>query len=597
MNNVYTERLSALRTLMQSAGISAVIVPQADPHLGEYLASHWQVRRWLSGFSGSAGDLVVTSSNAALWTDSRYFIQAAEQLNGTGIELMKDGLAETPSISQWLCQNLKPGSKVGLDGMLFTMPQVEALAATLAAKGISLDSSFAPIDQLWLDRPALPDAPIYIHNIAYAGESAHEKIAKIMAAAAENNAQAVLSSALDDIAWTLNIRSNDVKHTPVATAFLYLSNTEKVLFTDPAKLSDDVINYLAGEGVSTLPYADIKKYLSTLPHDIRVLADAAHTAAEIMNILGERTIDSGTSTAARLKSVKNETQIAGVRKAMVRDGAALVKAFMEIEKRLATNVTTTELDVADILHKYRSQGELYVDESFGTIAGYAAHGAIVHYEADENSKATLRPEGLLLVDSGAQYLDGTTDITRTFCLGTPTAQEKSDFTLVMKGHIALGTAIFPAGTRGAQLDVLARQFLWKNGLNYLHGTGHGVGHFLSVHEGPHSIRLNNVEAPLLVGSITSNEPGLYREGIHGIRCENLVLCRESKDTDFGKFLCFETLTLCPFDRSLFDLSLMTEEEIAWVDNYHATVAERLLPALDTDEERQWLLAHTAPLKA
>lgn len=597
MNNVYTERLSALRTLMQSAGISAVIVPQADPHLGEYLASHWQVRRWLSGFSGSAGDLVVTSSDAALWTDSRYFLQAAEQLNGTGIELMKDGLAETPSISQWLCQNLKPGSKVGLDGMLFTMPQVEALATTLAAKDISLDCSFAPIDQLWLDRPALPDAPIYVHDITYAGESAHVKIEKIMAAAAENNAQAVLSSALDDIAWTLNIRSNDVKHTPVATAFLYLSDTEKVLFTDPAKLSDDVINYLAGEGVSTLPYADIKKYLSALPLDIRVLADAAHTAAEIMNILGERTIDSGTSTAARLKSVKNETQIAGVRKAMVRDGAALVKAFMEIEKRLATNVTTTELDVADILHKYRSQGEHYVDESFGTIAGYAAHGAIVHYEADENSKATLRPEGLLLVDSGAQYLDGTTDITRTFCLGTPTAQEKSDFTLVMKGHIALGTAIFPAGTRGAQLDVLARQFLWKNGLNYLHGTGHGVGHFLSVHEGPHSIRLNNVEAPLLVGSITSNEPGLYREGIHGIRCENLVLCRECKDTDFGKFLCFETLTLCPFDRSLFDLSLMTDEEIAWVDNYHATVAERLLPALDTDEERQWLIAHTAPLKA
>ncbi|MDE6207534.1 MAG: aminopeptidase P family protein [Muribaculaceae bacterium] len=597
MNNVYTERLAALRRKMAADGIAAVIVPQADPHLSEYLASHWQVRRWLSGFTGSAGDLVVTATDAALWTDSRYFLQAADQLAGTGIRLMKDGLADTPTITEWLCKELKAGERVGLDGMLFTQPQVTALADALGAKGISLCIDYLPVADLWTDRPALPSDPIFVHDIAYAGEAARDKMAKILQDAREKGASAVLSSALDDIAWTLNIRSNDVKYTPVVTSFLYIDGTGATLFVDDAKLSEPVKAYLASEGVTTRPYDDIKTFLSELPADARVLADAGKTVARIMDLLGDRAVVGGISKAAVLKSVKNDVQLNGVRHAMVRDGAALVKAFMELEQRLAEGVKTTEMDFGDILHKYRSQGENYKDESFGSIVGYGPHGAIVHYEADEHSNATLKPEGLLLVDSGAQYLDGTTDITRTVCLGTPTAQEKKDFTLVMKGHIALGTAIFPEGTRGAQLDALARQFLWQHGMNYLHGTGHGVGHFLGVHEGPHSIRLNNVEAPLLPGSITSNEPGVYLEGVHGIRCENLVLCRKDMRTDFGQFLSFETLTLFPFDRSLFDLSLMTEAEIEWVDKYHATVAERLMPTLDTDEQRAWLKAHTAPLKA
>ena len=597
MNTQITQRLAAFRALLKERGVAAAIIPQADPHQGEYLAPHWQVRRWLSGFTGSAGDLVVTADKAALWTDSRYFLQAAEQLEGTGIELMKDGLADTPSIADFLCENLHAGEQAGLDGMLFTSAQVDSLKKALGAKGIDLITDLDIIDSIWLDRPALPDGKIFVHETKYAGKTASDKVTEILADAASKGADAVFECMLDNIAWTLNIRCNDVNHTPVATAFLYLSQGEKVLFIDPAKLTDETVAYLASQGITAKPYGDVKAFLGSLPADIHVLVDGAHTAMELLGILGQRAVEGGISAAARFKSVKNDTQLAGVRAAMIRDGVAMVRSIMEIERRMADGTPTGELDISEILRRHRAAGELFFDESFGTIAGYGPHGAIVHYEATEASSSTLRPEGLLLIDSGAQYLDGTTDITRTIALGTPTESEKTDFTLVMKGHIALAQAIFPAGTRGAQLDALARQFLWKHGLSYLHGTGHGVGHFLSVHEGPHSIRLNYVDAPLLPGSITSNEPGLYRENVHGIRCENLVLCRPEITTDFGEFLGFETLTLCPFDRSLFDLSIMTDEEIAWVDTYHATVAERLMPALATEEERTWLAAATKPLKA
>ncbi len=593
--NIYTERIEALRGLMKEAGIAAVIIPQADPHLGEYLAPHWQARRWFSGFSGSAGDLVVTLSAALLWTDSRYFLQAADQLTGSGIELMKDGLEETPSITAYLCSALKAGDKVGVDGMLFSAPALQQMADTLAKHGIALDCHYDVVDKLWTDRPALPDGKIFIHDEKYAGRSARLKMADILDRADSEGATAAFISALDEIAWTLNIRCNDVRHTPVATAYLYLSPALKVLFISPAKLTDETVAYLEAQGVETQPYGEVAAFLQALPEHHKVLIDPAHTSGAVVDILGLRSVRTDVSPAAVMKSVKNDVQLDGVRHAMVRDGVALVKAFMELEERIRKGVPTTEIDVDGLLHKYRSAQPLFFEESFGTIAGYGPHGAIVHYEATADTNATLAPEGLLLVDSGAQYLDGTTDITRTIALGTPTEQEKRDFTLVMKGHIALGSTVFPAGTRGAQLDAIARQFLWKNGLSYLHGTGHGVGHFLSVHEGPHSIRLNNVEAPLRPGSITSNEPGVYREGVHGIRCENLVLCLPVMETEFGSFLGFETLTLFPFDRTLFDLSIMTPEEIAWVDNYHATVRERLTPALTTEAERTWLAAKTAPL--
>lgn len=593
--NIYTERIEALRGLMKEAGIAAVIIPQADPHLGEYLAPHWQTRRWFSGFSGSAGDLVVTLDTALLWTDSRYFLQAADQLQGSGIILMKDGLEETPYITAYLCSALKAGDKVGVDGMLFSAPAIEDMAAALAKSDITLDCHFDTVDRLWKDRPALPDGKIFIHDEKYAGRSAHEKMADILDRAESEGAQAVFISALDEIAWTLNIRSNDVRHTPVATSYLYLSEGLKVLFISAAKLTDETRNYLTSQGVETRPYGDVAAFLAFLAPDTKVLIDPSHTSGAVVDILGARSVKVSVSPAAVMKSVKNEVQLDGVRHAMVRDGVALVKAFMELENRMKKGERTTEMDVDTLLHKHRSAQPLFFEESFGTIAGYGPHGAIVHYEATPETDSVLAPEGLLLIDSGAQYLDGTTDITRTIALGTPTAEEKRDFTLVMKGHIALGTTIFPSGTRGAQLDAIARQFLWKNGLSYLHGTGHGVGHFLSVHEGPHSIRLNNVEAPLRPGSITSNEPGVYRENIHGIRCENLVLCIPVMETEFGSFLGFETLTLFPFDRSLFDLAIMTPEEIAWVDNYHAAVRERLTPALDTEEERAWLAEHTLPL--
>ena len=594
MEHLYPERLAALRAEMKAAGIDAVVIPQADPHLSEYLAPHWQVRRWLSGFTGSAGDLVVTATEARLWTDSRYFLQAADQLRGSGIELMKDGLATTPSITDFLC-TLPAGATVGVDGMLFPAGNLARMDAALAAKGIRLISDFDVIDTIWKDRPALPDGKIFIHDAKYAGQAAAAKIEEILAGARNAGAEAVLISALDDIAWTLNIRSNDVKHTPVATSYLYLSADRNVLFISPAKLTPETISYLAEQGVSTADYTDVKAFIAELPAELHIMVETARTAGGVLALLGKRAVAADYSVASRLKAVKNDTQIAGIRAAMVRDGAALVRSFMEIEERLAEGIATTEVDIAEILRRHRSASPLFFDESFGTIAGYGPHGAIVHYEATAATSSTLRPEGLLLIDSGAQYLDGTTDITRTICLGTPTDMERRDFTLVMKGHIALGTMIFPDDTCGAQLDAIARQFLWKNGLSYLHGTGHGVGHFLGVHEGPQSIRLNYVPTVLVPGMVTSNEPGVYREGIHGIRCENLVLTRKEMTTDFGTFLSFETLTLCPFDRALFDLSIMTPDEIKWVNDYHATVRERLMPALATDAERAWLIAHTEPL--
>lgn len=596
MNETILSRLAAFRRLMSDRNIAAAIVPQADPHQGEYLASHWQVRRWLSGFRGSAGDLVVTASKAALWTDSRYFIQAAAELDGTNIDLMKLAIDGTPSIAEYLCDNLKAGDTVGLDGMLFTEEYISSLRSALAAKGIALVTDFDVIDNIWTDRPALPDDKVFVHDPAFAGQPARDKIAAILADARAKGASAVFECMLDSIAWILNIRSNDVKYTPVATAFLFISDGENVLFIDPAKLTDPVRTYLASEGVITRDYTAVKGFLSALP-DQKVLVDSGHTAYELLNILGNRAVDGGISAAVRLKAVKNNAQIAGVRNAMARDGVAMVRSLMEIERRVKAGDGIDELEVAAILRKHRSAGEFYVEESFGTIAGYGPHGAIVHYEASPETNVRLEPHGLLLIDSGAQYQDGTTDITRTIALGTPTDQEKKDFTLVMKGHIALGQAVFPAGTYGTQLDVLAHQYLWKAGLNYLHGTGHGVGHFLSVHEGPHSIRMNYMPYPLMPGSITSNEPGVYLEGVHGIRCENLVLCRQKMTTDFGTFLCFETLTMCPFDRALFDTSIMTPDEIEWVDNYHATVRDTLMPLLATDDERAWLENATKPINA
>lgn len=596
MNSIIMARLDSLRAKMNESGIAAVIVPQTDAHQSEYLAEHWQVRQWLSGFTGSAGSLVVTADNALLWTDSRYFLQAAQQLEGTGIELMKDGLPATPSIEAWLCANLPSGSSVGIDGMVFSVADVERLRGAFSAADIILDTNFSPVNELWAGRPLLPGDPLFIHDVKYAGESASSKIARVLDAAASAGANALFISALDEIAWILNVRSSDVPCNPVATAFLYLSADSSVLFINPEKVDEKTQACLNEIGIDIAPYETVSRFLALLPKDARVYIEPSRTAHTLADVIGKHAV-LGASVIALPKAVKNFTQIEGVRAAMARDGVALVKLFMEIERRLAAGETTTELDVDALATKFRSQGDLYVDNSFEMIAGYGPHGAIVHYSATPESASVIESRGLLLVDSGAQYLDGTTDITRTVALGTPTQQEKTDFTLVMKGHIAVATAIFPEGTRGDQLDSLARIALWKQGLTYLHGTGHGVGHFLNVHEGPQSIRLNHVPVALRPGMITSNEPGLYRAGIHGIRCENLVLCVPSpvSNNEFGNFYAFEPLTLFPFDLSLFDLSIMSDEEIMWVNEYHEKVRTILLPLLETEEQRNWLIRKTEKL--
>lgn len=590
MVNSISGRLEALRSAMRDRGVSATVIPQSDPHQSEYLASHWQARRYFSGFTGSAGTLVVTMTDAMLWTDSRYFIQAASQLAGSGIGLMKDGLPGTPSINAWLASNMVRGSVVGVNGWLISAESARSMEAALSQYDLKLDMEFDPLDELWPDRPALPKGKCFVHELKYAGESAGEKLGRIREALASKMAGAVFVSALDEIAWILNLRARDVKCNPVATAFLYVGMTDCVLFIDPDKLTDDVTAHLGEAGVRTRGYDDVADFIAGLDSDARVLIDPAKTGAVVARWLGVRAVE-GECPAAMMKAQKNGVQIEGFRRAMVRDGVALTEASAELDRRMREGVRTTELDVADILREKRSRQDLFFDESFDTIAGHGPNGAIVHYSATEESNAELKRGNLLLVDSGAQYLDGTTDITRTVSLGDPTPLQKRDFTLVLKGTIALDMAVFPVGTRGVQLDVLAHQYVWRGQNNYLHGTGHGVGHFLNVHEGPQTIRNNNNMTPIAEGMVTSDEPGLYREGVHGVRCENLVLTVKAAPVAAGDrtpFLKFETLTLFPFDTSLIDESLFTAEERAWLNGYHERVKAALMPQLKDDMSRQWL---------
>lgn len=593
MQNQIIERIVALRKEMSAAGVKAVILPRTDAHLSEYISSHWHIVRYLSGFTGSAGTMVVTDKEALLWVDSRYFLQGAQQIEGTGIILMKDGLPDTPSITEYLCEHLSKGDKVGINGLLMSIDETAALRSRLNACGIELDVDFDPIDRIWADRPALPSDKIFIHDEKYAGESAKSKIARVLADANSQGAQAYFTSALDEIAWVLNIRSNDVPCNPVATSFLYLAPEGSTLFVDSAKMTPEVEAYLKEAGVGVAPYAEVLKALAELPADVTVLLSGARASGAIAHVLEGHYVK-GESPVAMPKAVKNDVQIAGIHSAHLRDGVAMVRSLMEIEKTVDEGKTLTEMGVADILLKHRSKGDLYFDLSFESICGFGPNGAIVHYTATPESDSTISKGNLLLIDSGANYLDGTTDITRTIAIGEPSADMRHDFTLVMKGHIAIATSIYPEGTRGAQLDALARMPLWKEGKSYLHGTGHGVGHFLNVHEGPQSIRLNDTLAPLTPGMLTSNEPGVYLTDRYGIRCENLVLTIPYEETEFGKFYAFETITLCPFDRKLFDLSIMSADEIEWVNNYHRTVYDRLAPLM-TEEERTWLAAATAPL--
>lgn len=586
MNTVITSRLAALRDVLKSQGVSAFIIPSTDPHLSEYVAPHWHSREWISGFNGSAGTVVVTLEKAGLWTDSRYFLQAADQLQGTGIDLYKEMLPETPSIAQFLTSELKAGEAVGIDATVFSTRGALALREELAAEGIALKALADPMAAIWSNRPAIPQDPIVVHPLRYAGRTATEKLSDIRQALAAKGAEALFVSLLDEIAWTLNLRGSDVHCNPVFVAYLYIGKEETILFTDAAKVPQETADYLSSIGVSVAPYTEAVAALRQL-QGVKLLLDLPKTNAAIYEAAQQGcTIIESASPICLMKSVKNEVEQAGFREAMIRDGVAMVK-FLRWLKPAVERGGQTELTIDEKLCALRAEQADYRGISFDTIAGYGAHGAIVHYEATPETDIPLEPKGLLLLDSGGQYLDGTTDLTRTIALGPTTEEERTDYTLVLKGFLALMNAEFPAGTCGTQLDVLARQAMWKRGINYLHGTGHGVGSYLCVHEGPHQIRMNHMPTLLQAGMTVTDEPGIYKAGKHGVRTENTLLIVPAQETAFGTFFRFEPLTLCPIDKAPIERAMLTAEEVEWLNSYHRTVYEKLSPRLD-EETREWL---------
>lgn len=576
---------------MQSKSISAYITYSTDPHSGEYVPAHWESRKWITGFTGSAGTAVITPDDGGLWTDSRYFIQAEEQLTDTGLKLFKERMPETPSIPQWLCRVLKKGERVGIDGYTTPLQTVKELRNELSAYGIEVVMIEDPYKTIWNDRPDLPDNKPFILKEKYSGESASSKISTIRNHISNTGTDYILISALDEIAWTLDMRGTDVECNPLFVSYLLISEKEATLYINKDKLTETTVDYLQSQGVGHRNYEDIESDLTAISG--RKIAMSPSINFAMYNAASEHnTVFIQPSPVSEYKAVKNQTEINGFRNAMLRDGVAMVRFLIWLQKNIG-NGNLTELSIDEQLYKERSAMENFRGISFATIAGYQEHGAIVHYEADEHSASTLKPEGLLLIDSGAQYLDGTTDITRTIPLGPTTEEQKKDYTLVLKGFIQLAMAEFPQGTCGTQLDVLARLAMWKEGINYGHGTGHGVGHFLNVHEGPHQIRMNNVPTPLQPGMTVTNEPGIYRAGKYGIRTENTMLTVPSRKTDFGEFYKFEQLTLCPINTETILWDMLSSEEISWLNEYHETVYSKLSPLL-SDEEKQWLRNATNP---
>lgn len=590
MKQDITLRVEALRSHMLRHALDAFIFPSTDPHNGEYIPEHWMVREWISGFNGSAGTAVITHNDAALWTDSRYFLAAEEQLTGTPFQLMKDRLPETPTITEWLCHNLKPGQTVGIDGWVNSVEQTEHLREALSSSGISLNTSMNPAEELWKGRPSLPTNTVEIQPLEFAGESTASKLTRIRKQLKEVGADMTVICPLDEIAWITNLRGTDVHCNPVFVSYLAITQEDATLFVDSKKLSQEVKEYLIQEGINTLPYEALPDTLAQAS-PCSMLIDPASCNCHILPPEGKGwKIIKGSSLIAPMKAIKNEAEQEGFRQAMLHDGVALVK-FLRWLKPAVEAGGQTEISVDKYLTSLRAEQPLYRDISFDTIAGYAHHGAIVHYEATQETDITLRPQGLLLLDSGAQYQNGTTDITRTIPLGPLTQEERLDYTLVLKGHIRLAMAKFPVGTCGTQLDVLARYAMWQQGINYGHGTGHGVGSYLCVHEGPHQIRMNHMPAPLLPGMIVTNEPGIYRAGKHGVRIENTMIVKEYKESEFGKFLQLLPLTLCPIDMEPVLWDMMQEDEVTYLNEYHARVRRELAPLL-SGEDLDWLTKAT-----
>lgn len=596
MKKINLEYLARLRKAMKDNAIDAVIISGTDPHQSELPPHHWRGREWLTGFwsgNGTNGTAVVTADKALCWTDSRYFIQATEQLKGTGFSMMKEDGPEATDLVDWLVEHLDKGQTVGIDGMTFSVSYAQRIEQELTDNGISLNDNFPQFDFIYPDRPPRPKNKLFIHDESIVGETVESKLQRIDTETKAELANAVLLSALDDIAWATNLRTaGDIAFSPIFVAYLFISPDRKVLFIDDEKITPEVEKHLNKYNIERAPYDSVIGFVEQLPKESRLLIDPEKTARGIYDHIGCSVVFGGAGIA-KLKSVKNDTMLSNLATAMEKDGVALTRFFMMVEKEYPSG-KLTEVELGKRLRELRLADPSCVDESFAPILGWNEHGAIVHYEATEETDVAIKGDGLLLVDSGGQYTFGTTDITRTIALGNPTPEQRRDFTLVMKGHIALSIIKFPEGTRGAQLDILARQFLWNDGKAYYHGTGHGVGFFINCHEGPQSIRLNENPTPLEPGMITSNEPGLYLEGKYGIRCENLVVAEPWKTTEFGKFLQFKTMTLFPFDRCLFDTSIMTADEIKWVNDYHMEVRKRLTPLL-TVEEAEWLKAKTEPI--
>lgn len=589
------ERLSRLRELMRREHLSAFIFPSTDPHNSEYVPQHWEGRKWISGFTGSAGTAVVTLTSAAVWTDSRYFLAAADELSGTEYQLMKERMPGTPTIAQWLGHELAdaPTTEVGVDGCCLSAEEVEALVTELRENGgLTLRTNLDPLAEIWTSRPPIPTSKVFVQQQRYAGVSAHDKLSALRSQLALRHADGMLVCALDDIAWLLNLRGQDVHCTPVFVGYVMVSVDGATLFVDKAKLTPEVEQYLANEGVVVAPYTAVADALRHY-NDYNLLLDPAEVNYTLWRAAAQLRVVRAASPVPAMKAVKNETEIEGFHHAMLRDGVALVR-FLKWLKPAVQTGGETELSAAEKLRALRAEQPLFRDLSFDTIAAYAAHGAIVHYEPTAESDVPLRPEGLLLLDSGAQYLDGTTDITRTIALGPVTDEERKVYTLVLKGHLQLQNLCFPDGACGSQLDAVARMAMWHEGMNFMHGTGHGVGAYLNVHEGPHQIRMEWRPAPLHAGMTVTDEPGLYLAGRFGVRTENTLLVVPHRETEFGRFLRFEPLTLCPIDKAPIVLEMLSDDERTWLNTYHRHVYEALYPLLEPDEQK-WLADACAPL--
>lgn len=589
-------RLARLRELMKREHLSAFIFPSTDAHQSEYVADHWRGREWISGFNGSAGTAVVTMKSAALWTDSRYFLAAEEQLEDTEYQLMRLKMEGTPTIAEWLGKELQDvqSPEVGLDGMVNSYNYVKDLSYSLRKLGgITLRTNLDPLEQIWENRPSLPANPVEIQPLEYAGETLASKVVRIRKSLRELHADGMLVSALDDIAWTLNLRGTDVHCNPVFVSYLLIESDKVSLFVDDNKLSPEVKLYLQDNQVSLYNYNKVEKCLKSYS-EYNILLDGDETSYYLWKTVKCQEIVAAASPIPAMKAVKNEAEIEGYRSAMLKDGVAMVK-FLKWLKPAVEAGGQTEISIDEKLTSLRAEQKLFRDISFDTIAGYAQHGAIVHYEATPETDVVLKPEGLILIDSGAQYQDGTTDITRTIALGPVSEEIKHIYTLVLKAHIQLELVKFPDGASGTQLDAVGRECMWREGYNFLHGTGHGVGSYLCVHEGPHQIRMEWMPTPLRAGMTLTDEPGLYLAGKFGVRIENTVLISDYMSTEFGKFLQIEPLTLCPIDTTPIDVDMLLPEEIDWLNAYHHSVYEKLSPFLD-EEEKIWLENATKPIK-